>query len=205
MVGKMQLLAPWITMAQWGYISVGLLMRKGAERAWGLGPGLGDLKPWGKSEREEGWGKGQTKAGPVDMWLHYNCFLTQSKQERVHCEIEGTQRKKRRKAASKQGRKKEASTRTWMPSSADLEQAPYYYWTQGRHFWAVKKNELWLLQGSFIYLQQIEETRNSPPNLCLWEGRLSPCWYTLFGKLHVNFFFAVGSCQLILFTAASAK
>lgn len=54
------------------------------------------------------------------------------------------------------------------------------------------KKEIWLSLGSFIYLQQGEEARDSHPKLCLYEERLSHCMYTPFGSLHVDFFFPVG-------------
>lgn len=56
------------------------------------------------------------------------------------------------------------------------------------------KTETWLLQGHFIYLQQVKENTGSSPNPCLPTGRLSlgHCSYTLFGRLHVDLFFAVG-------------
>lgn len=54
------------------------------------------------------------------------------------------------------------------------------------------RNETWLSLGSSIYLQQGKEAGDSHPKLCLLEGTLSHCLYTVFGYLHVDFFFAVG-------------
>ena len=67
---------------------------------------------------------------------------------------------------------------------------------------------MWL--GNLVYLQQVKEME-CYPKLCLPKGRFSQCLHTLFGKLHIDFFFAVGYpypagfCQVLLFTATSAK
>ena len=62
---------------------------------------------------------------------------------------------------------------------------------------ALFKNERWLLQGRFIFLQQVKEIENSYPKLCLPKGRLSHRLYMLFGQLHIDFFFAVGYFALL--------
>lgn len=60
---------------------------------------------------------------------------------------------------------------------------------RGLRYSTQEHDEMWLLQGSLIYLQQIKEAVNSYPKLYHLKGRLSHCLYTLFGQLHVDFFF----------------
>lgn len=55
--------------------------------------------------------------------------------------------------------------------------------------------------GSFIHLQQ--RRRDSHPKLWLREGRRSHGLHTLFGRLHVKFFFAVGYTYLAGFLSGS--
>ena len=58
----------------------------------------------------------------------------------------------------------------------------------------------WFSQGSFIYLQQVKETEDSYPKLCLLEGILSHCLYTLFGQLML-----ISSLQLTTFLVRMAQ
>ena len=65
-------------------------------------------------------------------------------------------------------------------------QMTYNFVTKSKGFavWgALFKKEMWLLQGSFIKLQQVKEIKNSYPKPCLPEGGLSYCLCTLFGQI----------------------
>ena len=68
------------------------------------------------------------------------------------------------------------------------------------HTWgALLKSEPWLWQGSFIYLHQAKETRNSDQKLCLLERRPSHCLCILFGQLRVDFFSPLGHIHCLEF------
>ena len=84
-------------------------------------------------------------------------------------------------------------------TESHLEALSFLPDSRGSLLWVLLKYEMWLLQCSFTYLQQIKDGGDSYPKPCLFKGWHSRCLYTLLFQLHVDFSFSVLSFYLVEF------